>query len=74
MSRNPRQSWIMDSKPRIPDSIYWILDSLSVELAFGFPIFSGIPNSPREISWIPDFPQVKISRISKFLRWRDVMV
>ena len=25
MCVNPRQSWILDSTPRIPDSSYWIL-------------------------------------------------
>ena len=42
LSRNPRQSWILDSKPRIPDSSYWIPVSLSVELGFRITITSGI--------------------------------
>ena len=45
-----------------------------MELAFGFPIFSGILDSPRQIPWIPDFPKVKISLISEFLKWGDVVV
>ena len=41
---NPRQSWIMDSTP-------WIPDSLSVELGFRISIFNGVPKS---LSCIPD--------------------
>ena len=58
MQQNPRQSWILDSMPWIPDSRYWIPvpvpvpvrdpDSLSVELGLLNLIVSGIP------SCIPD--------------------
>ena len=56
MQQNPRQSWILDSMPWIPDSRYWIAvpvpvqdpDSLSVELGLLNLIVSGIP------SCIPD--------------------
>ena len=43
--RNPRQFWILDSPPWIQNSRFWILDSLSVELGFGIPFVSGIPDS-----------------------------
>ena len=33
--------WILDSTSRIPDSKYWIPDSLSVELGFRIPIIVG---------------------------------
>ena len=59
--RNPRQSRILDSTPWIPDSRYWILDSLSVELGFRIPI----------IGWIPDFLELK-SQDSGFQRQKFV--
>ena len=54
MKENPRQSWILNSTPSIPDSIvYQVLDSksLSVGLGFRIPILGGIPYS---LSYIPD--------------------
>ena len=41
----------LDSTPWIPDSRYWIPNSLSVELGYRIPIVSGIPDS---FSCIPD--------------------
>ena len=41
----------LDSTPWIPDSRYWLPDSLSVELGYRIPIVSGIPDS---FSCIPD--------------------
>ena len=49
--RNPRQSWILDSTPRIPGSRNWIPDFLSVKLGFWIAIVSGILDSLR---CIPD--------------------
>ena len=41
--KESKRSWILlDSTPWIPDSSYWILDSLSVELGFWIPIVNGI--------------------------------
>ena len=50
LPNNPRQSWILDSKPWIPDSRYWITD-MSVELGLRITIVSGILDS---LSSIPD--------------------
>ena len=66
MLENPRQSWILDLTPWIPDSRYWISDYLSVKLGFripnsefqslmGFRIFlSRIPDSTSKISEIQE--------------------
>ena len=51
--RGPRQSWILDSRPRIPDFRYWIQDSLSVEFGFLIVSLTGF--------WIPS----ALSRIPK---------
>ena len=51
MSGNPIQSWILDSTLSIPDSGYWIPDSLSAELVFWIPAVSGILDF---LSWITD--------------------
>ena len=37
MLENPRQSWMLDFTPWIPDSRYWIPDYLSVEHGFRIP-------------------------------------
>lgn len=52
MSGNPIQSWILDSTLSIPNSGYWIPDSLSAELVFWIPVVSGILDF---LSWITDF-------------------
>ena len=41
MSGNPIQSWILDSTLSIPNSGYWIPDSLSAEIVFWIPVVSG---------------------------------
>ena len=51
MQGNPIQSGILESTPWIPDSRYWILDSLAVKLGLRIPVASGIPDS---LSCIPD--------------------
>ena len=56
---NPRHSWIPDYTPRILDSRYWILDSLSVELGFWITIVSGI-QIPWSIFQIPK-PRIRDS-------------
>ena len=51
MSGNPIQSWILDSTLSIPNSGYWIPDSLSAEIVFWIPVVSGILDF---LSWITD--------------------
>ena len=64
--KESKRSWILlDSTPWIPDSSYWILDSLSVELGFRIPVVNGIrysltriphsksKNFPESGIWIP---------------------
>ena len=45
MLDNTRQSWILNFTPWIPDTNYWILDSLSVEFGCQIPIVSRILDS-----------------------------
>ena len=53
MQGNPRQTWILDSTPWIPDTWHWIpADSLSVELGFRILVVSAI-RIPRTVFWIP---------------------
>ena len=47
MSRNPRQSWILDSTP-------WIPDSLLVDLDSGFQSLAGFRIPQANIFWIPE--------------------
>ena len=54
--------WIPRRGFRIPDSRYWIVDSLSVELGFRIQIVSGIPDS---LSCILDFK----AQDSRFQKW-----
>ena len=54
MQGNPRQSWIQDSTPQIPDSRNWIPDIFFVELGFHIPIVSGIPDSTTKICWMTE--------------------
>ena len=59
----------LDSTPWIPNSRYWIPDSLSVELGFRIPIVSGIPDS---ISCIPDSTaQDSKFHLQKFPRFQN---
>ena len=51
MSGNPMQSWILDSTLSIPNSGYWIPDSLSAEIVFWIPVVSGILDF---LSWTTD--------------------
>ena len=68
MEGNPRQSWILDSTPWVPNSRYWIPFFL-VELGLWFPMVSGILDS---LSCVPnpkgqDFGfHIKITVDSKF--------
>ena len=51
MSGDPIQSWILDSTLSIPNSGYWIPDSLSAEIVFWIPVVSGILDF---LSWTTD--------------------
>ena len=77
MSGNPIQSWILDSTLSIPNSGYWIPDSLSAEIVFWIPVVSGILDF---LSWITDFktedsglriPQANISCDFGFCKQRS---
>ena len=53
--RNPRQSWILDSTPWIPDSRYWIrFPSLSVEIGF-----RNVPIAKRVLDFLRGIPDSK---------------
>lgn len=51
MKGNPRQSWIFNFTPRIPDSCRLFISVFVSELGFWIPTVSGIPDS---LSCIPD--------------------
>lgn len=77
MSGNPIQSWILDSTLSIPNSGYWIPDSLSAEIVFWIPVVSAILDF---FSWITDFktedsglriPQANISCDFGFCKQRS---
>ena len=61
MWANRRQSWTLDSRN-------WISDSLSVEFGFQIPIVSGIPDS---LSWVPGSKALVLNLQAKNFRIGD---
>ena len=66
---NPRQSWILDSTPWIPDFNYWIPVLFQLNLDCGFQLFVGF-RIPTAVFWVPKSRILHGFHKQKFSRFR----